>query len=856
MPSQYAFISYSNADSAFVQRVAEELKKDGVWVDTWNMDVGEPLVSKIETGIAEASEFLLVLSKSSLASRWVKFESHMAVIRSLEDSNFRIVVVRIDDCNVPLRFKPFLYVDGQNNKDRAIARLKEFFEKRRSGTEAPPILFRRHFIDRTEEIGRIEDYVNDSEKSLICVYGLYGIGKRALVTEAVRRLWQAAQTTVIRLSKAHFGARLCLELCSAAGLELPPDGTPQTELERKSLLAAESIIQRRQILVFDQLQSLLNEDGEPHTHLLPIISHLAEMPTCFKVPVFLLSSRRPRLNLVRTHCVGYVKLSGLETDHLVTILENETSRITRQEFQKRSALYDVAEQLYGYPLAGQLAAPLLAKYSPDYLLSHLSHIKDLRIDIAEAILAHAEVAEQETRILEALAVAGTALSVENLGSITKCSAEDVVRNIDSLADQNLMQTDGAAVKLHPLVADFYWKQARSGPTFGALAGSIGQFAKDALAGSVPGSPEYVAWLATAIRMMFLTGDFEGARRIRRDLIGELKFACIDLYQRGDYELALRYCNEYLPADPTDFDVLFHKARCLSRLQRSNEALDLLKQLVSTSSSTPKRRAKLHFAMGRTYLEMRELEQAKECFLKALHQNSEYVPALQGISEVLLRLNQVEDAAGFLERALRVAPMDSFALSTFADLLWRRGKYQEAVQTLMTVVKAQPKNATFLFRLGRFLQQTNSLEEAYAYFRRAKESDGSYLDVRLSLASVAIDLGKLGEAEREIESIRERVVGEKQEILRNIEAQLEVARGNLEKARTLVKQNLARRRDVATLGMMAKIEIAFCKKAIQEGARIVADSHKQQALKLIEEGLENEPANPQLLRQRETIASMQ
>jgi len=112
MPSQYAFVSYSRKDSEFVDQLVSRLRKEDVWVDKWDMDLGDPLPSRIESGIAQASEFILVLSTASVESRWVRYESHMAVIRALEDSNFRIVVLRIDDCAVPLRFKPFVYVDS------------------------------------------------------------------------------------------------------------------------------------------------------------------------------------------------------------------------------------------------------------------------------------------------------------------------------------------------------------------------------------------------------------------------------------------------------------------------------------------------------------------------------------------------------------------------------------------------------------------------------------------------------------------------------------------------------------------------------------------------------------------------
>ena len=59
------------------------------------------------------------------------------------------------------------------------------------------------------------------------------------------------------------------------------------------------------------------------------------------------------------------------------------------------------------------------------------------------------------------------LSVDDLASIAEASTDTIVSDIDVLADHNLLETEGSFVKLHPLVSDFYWKQARAAPTFSA-----------------------------------------------------------------------------------------------------------------------------------------------------------------------------------------------------------------------------------------------------------------------------------------------------------------------------------------------------------------------------------------------------
>jgi len=234
--------------------------------------------------------------------------------------------------------------------------------------------------------------------------------------------------------------------------------------------------------------------------------------------------------------------------------------------------------------------------------------------------------------------------------------------------------------------------------------------------------------------------------------------------------------------------------------------------------------------------------------KALALAPNSLPALQGVAEVLLTQGQIDDAWGFVERALKVSPMDSFSLSMKAEIYWRRGQVYEAVDTMMVVVKAQPKNATFLFRLGRFLQQSDMLDEAYKYFQQAKEADQSFIDPRLSLASTAIDLGKLGEAKAEIDSLRGKVSADKRFVLDEIEAKYHLACGEVDTAADLALSALNYHRNSFTLSLMAKVEVAKAERANADGMSVMAKSHRDTAMRLLQEGLKDYPQNVALANQ--------
>ena len=68
------FISHSHQDKDFVDVLAVQLiqYKEHVWVDRWELQVGDSLIEKIQSAIKTASALIIVLSKASVASAWCK----------------------------------------------------------------------------------------------------------------------------------------------------------------------------------------------------------------------------------------------------------------------------------------------------------------------------------------------------------------------------------------------------------------------------------------------------------------------------------------------------------------------------------------------------------------------------------------------------------------------------------------------------------------------------------------------------------------------------------------------------------------------------------------------------------------
>ncbi|MGE5463686.1 MAG: SUMF1/EgtB/PvdO family nonheme iron enzyme, partial [Syntrophothermus sp.] len=102
------FISYSRVNSAFVVRLARDLKSAGfdVWLDQLDIPKGARWDDEIEKAVERATTFMIVLAPESMESQNVKDELSYAI-----DSGKQILPVVIKPCKVPLRLRRFQYVD-------------------------------------------------------------------------------------------------------------------------------------------------------------------------------------------------------------------------------------------------------------------------------------------------------------------------------------------------------------------------------------------------------------------------------------------------------------------------------------------------------------------------------------------------------------------------------------------------------------------------------------------------------------------------------------------------------------------------------------------------------------------------
>ena len=93
------FISYSNRDQSFADRLYTDLQNKGVrcWFAPEDIKIGDKFRNRIDESIRIYDKLLLVLSENSVSSQWVEKEVETAMGREREQNKTMLFPVRLDN---------------------------------------------------------------------------------------------------------------------------------------------------------------------------------------------------------------------------------------------------------------------------------------------------------------------------------------------------------------------------------------------------------------------------------------------------------------------------------------------------------------------------------------------------------------------------------------------------------------------------------------------------------------------------------------------------------------------------------------------------------------------------------------
>jgi hypothetical protein len=129
------FLSHSSKDKNFVKSLAVDLKHYGisVWLDEWEINIGESIPTKVGEGIENCQYLALILSQNSVESKWVEIEWQAKYWDELESGKIHLLPILIEHCAIPKLLKHKKYADFTEDYSLALDELVNSISKLNNG---------------------------------------------------------------------------------------------------------------------------------------------------------------------------------------------------------------------------------------------------------------------------------------------------------------------------------------------------------------------------------------------------------------------------------------------------------------------------------------------------------------------------------------------------------------------------------------------------------------------------------------------------------------------------------------------------------------------------------------------------
>lgn len=195
---------------------------------------------------------------------------------------------------------------------------------------------------------------------------------------------------------------------------------------------------------------------------------------------------------------------------------------------------------------------------------------------------------------------------------------------------------------------------------------------------------------------------------------------------GEYQEALKTGDEALSFYPNQASLHYYVAFAQYKTGKNTEAMQSINDVLILGSDNKELLAQAYALQGDIFINEKKFSAANKAYDKALEvQPNNYLMMNNYAYYLTLRDEDLPKAATMAEKAANALPQSASVADTYAFVLFRLQKYNEAQLWIEKAVKiSNGKNALYLERYGDILYLKGEKEQAIVQWQKAKEAGGN------------------------------------------------------------------------------------------------------------------------------------
>lgn len=214
------------------------------------------------------------------------------------------------------------------------------------------------------------------------------------------------------------------------------------------------------------------------------------------------------------------------------------------------------------------------------------------------------------------------------------------------------------------------------------------------------------------------------------------------YTTKDYDLAKRYCDKAIKADPQNIEARILGGNALTKMKRYDDAISYNKEIIDDIEAT-------HITalsnIGANYTYLRNDEKAIEYYEKVLEIDHNYIDALLNMGTSILNLGLPDVAEPYFDEGLDIDEKDELAIANKGRIRLLANEHEEAIKFFDEALQIKPDSWEALQMKGISLLRLNQHEEALACFNLELKINPTDKQALNNKSVALINLGKYEEA---------------------------------------------------------------------------------------------------------------
>ncbi|SMC99651.1 AAA domain-containing protein [Desulfocicer vacuolatum DSM 3385] len=771
------FLSYSKQDDIFAskfRKILNDLFGKEIWLRDFDLNAGDLVIDCIGEAIAEAKWFIILLSFNSVQSKWLKMEADLATFRALNDQNFEIIVLKLDEAPIPphlkIPFSKLTLIDFSSCQDdeAELLDLADYIDRTET-TQKNTLIY----VDRGGDADSFS--LLTRQNRIIFILGWAGIGKTAFVLNRVSERLKK-RVVKISLTRGHSMDLVARQIIRETHFPAPP--TDKSVPDEELLNMAISSFEKRSkyfFLFIDNAEEGLDVSNQVVPYLEKLLLNFVRAG--IDSHIILSTSRFPEYSPDIAKKADLMRLNQLDNEYIRECIDLwlEGTK-NHKRIMKMPEMEDVLELISGHPLAAKMIASKLRVRPLTELIAPTAK-KRFQLKFAEYILKEADkdiLTKVHLHILYALAIIHEPILFEDLlaiKEISKFPLEDVRQARIELTDWFFIEQNYELMSLHNFLRTYFNDSLDAKKDlFESIALDFGEYAfnksielnnklidrghgvTDSSESKVLHcSNELLRYAVPAGILLRATGKEDLANKLPIQIKGTLRELVYYFYQKKrDYGQAILFAEKWLKINPNDLDIILYQARSYRNLRNEisfKKAAKLLAELERRDYG--KRFAARVFREKALLAQFSDnIEEAKKYFRQGIevYTLSPYPENRTGLAQILLkeadelpswspqRIELACEARKLLEKAREYSAFfDRYHIGTYIEALFQTDDVETVLPLLEEALEDRPDDKRLNYRLAEILRKRGAYEEAATYANKALQK-GSY-KAALTLANI-------------------------------------------------------------------------------------------------------------------------